>query len=46
MLNSVPTCELVEELKKRPGVISKEVDPYAEHTISCTGPVVILVVED
>ena len=45
-LNNVPTCELVEELKKRDGVNVEEVAPYDEYRIEGTGPVVVLVVED
>lgn len=45
-LESVPTAELVEELMKRPGVRAEAVDPYMEHSVTCTGPVIVIIVED
>ena len=45
-LGSVSTADLVEELKRRPGVEVTLADPYEGFSISGTGPAVILVVED
>ena len=45
-LSEVPTCELVEELKRREGVESVELSPYAEATVAAEGPAVVLVVTD
>lgn len=43
-LSEVPTCELVEELKRREGVESVSLSPYAEATVPAEGPAVVLVV--
>lgn len=45
-LSRVSTKDLVQELMCRPGVQCKREDPYAEYTVSGTGPAVILIVED
>lgn len=52
-LSAVPTCELVEELKKREGVDSVTVEPYELYSITVgnkkaeeKGPAVLLVVID
>ncbi len=52
-LSTVPTCELVEELKKREGVDSVNVEPYEPYSITVgekteteKGPAVLLVVID
>lgn len=48
-LSSVPTCKLVEELKKREGVWTTSVEPYEKYSITVgeeiikdSGPVVLL----
>lgn len=52
-LSTVPTCELVEELRKREGVDSVNVEPYEPYSITVgnkkateQGPAVLLVVID
>ena len=52
-LSTVPTCELVEELRKREGVDSVNVEPYEPYSITIgdkaeseQGPAVVLVVID
>lgn len=30
-LSNIPTCELVEELKKREGVTTYDIEPHEEH---------------
>ncbi len=52
-LSSVPTCKLVEELKKREGVWTTSVEPYEKYSITVgeekindAGPVVILRIWD
>jgi len=52
-LSTVPTCALVEELKKREGVFTKTVEPYepygitvGEKTKTEKGPAIILTVID
>ena len=52
-LSTVPTCELVEELRKRKGVDSVNVEPYEPYSITVgnkkateQGPAVLLVVID
>lgn len=42
----ISTAALVRELKRREGVKAMEVAPYEDTNISCTGPVIVLVVED
>lgn len=38
MLKSIPTKELVEELKKREGVKAEYAEPYQDKVISINGP--------
>lgn len=52
-LSTVPTCELVEELKKREGVLATTAEPYEEYSITVgeavtkdSGPAVILSIWD
>ena len=45
-LTAIPTAELVEELRKREGVAATCVSPYKTFSVDCTGPVVVLIVED
>ena len=52
-LSTVPTCELVEELRKREGVFTKDVEPYEPYSITVgnkkaseQGPAIILTVID
>lgn len=45
-LSDIPTCELVEELRRREGVESVDLSPYAEATVPAEGPAVVLVVTD
>lgn len=52
-LSVVPTCELVDELKKREGVWATSVEPYEKYSISVgeeiikdRGPVVIFRIWD
>ena len=46
MNDTVSTKELVEELKKREGVIIEYAEPYQDKKISVNGPAVILVIID
>ena len=46
MLKSIPTKELVEELKKREGVKAEYAEPYQDEVISINGPAMILIVID
>lgn len=46
MLKSIPTKELVEELKKREGVKAEYAEPYQDKVISINGPAMILIVID
>ena len=45
-LHSVPTCELVAELRTREGVEATVVEPYAETSIHASGPAIVLNVTD
>lgn len=45
-LSEVPTCELVDELKRREGVEPVSLSPYTEATVPAEGPAVVLVVTD
>lgn len=52
-LSAVPTCELVNELKKREGVWTTSVEPYEDYSITVgeeiikdSGPVVLLKIWD
>ena len=46
MLKSIPTKELVEELKKREGVKAEYAEPYQDKSLSINGPAVILIIVD
>lgn len=52
-LSAVPTCELVDELKKREDVWATSVEPYEDYSITVgeeiikdSGPVVLLKIWD
>lgn len=45
-VKSVPTAALVKELEHREGVKTVKAAPYEDINIACTGPVIVLVVED
>lgn len=45
-LHSVPTCELVEELKGRDGVEASIAEPYQDVVVKVNGPAIVLVVID
>ena len=52
-LSTVPTCNLVDELKKREGVWATSVEPYEDYSITVgeekikdSGPVVLLKIWD
>ena len=45
-MKSISTSALVSELKRREGVKTVEAAPYEDINIACTGPVIVLVVED
>ena len=45
-LSNIRTCDLVEELRKRTGVSTKEYGPYETFRVGGEGPVIILIVED
>lgn len=52
-LSTVPTCKLVEKLKKREGVWTTSVEPYEDYSIIVgeeiikdSGPVVLLKIWD
>lgn len=45
-VKSATTAALVKELARREGVKAIEAAPYEGINISCTGPVIVLVVED
>lgn len=45
-LTTISTTELVKELCKREGVKATHVGPYKAFNADCTGPVVVLIVED
>lgn len=52
-LSTVPTCKLVEELKKREGIWVTSVEPYEKYSITVgeeiikdSGPVVMLRIWD
>lgn len=46
MLKEVPTHILVEELRKRSGVETTDVDPYDDKVFEINGPAIVLVVID
>lgn len=45
-MKSISTSALVSELKRREGVKTVKAAPYEDINIACTGPVIVLVVED
>ena len=45
-LHSVPTCELVAELRTQEGVETTVVEPYVETSIHASGPAIVLNVTD
>ncbi len=45
-VKSAPTAALVKELEHREGVKTVKAAPYEDINIACTGPVIVLVVED
>lgn len=45
-VESAATAALVKELSRREGVQAVEVDPYKAANIACTGPAIVLIVED
>lgn len=52
-LSAVPTCELVDEFKKREGVWTTSVEPYENYSITVgeekindAGPVVLFKIQD
>ena len=45
-LGKISTKELVEELSKREGVKTINVEPYTKGNIEVDGPVIVLQVED
>ena len=46
MLKEVPTHSLVEELRKRSGVDTTDVDLYDDKVFEINGPAIVLVVID
>ena len=45
-IKNIPTCELVDELKKREGVIAHWAMPYETETVSINGPATVIIVVD
>jgi len=45
-IKDVSTCELVDELKKREGVVAHWATPYESETITVNGPAVVIVIVD
>ena len=45
-LSEYKTVELVTELKRREGVETYEIEPYASQTVNAEGPAIVLVVID
>ena len=45
-LSAYKTMELVAELKRREGVETYEIEPYASRTVNAEGPAIVLVVID
>ena len=45
-LESVPTVDLVTELRKREGVETTVIEPYQDAAVSVNGPALVLVVTD
>ena len=46
VLSDIKTCDLVDELMRREGVIDFNVDPYIEKHFSARGPATVLMVTD
>ncbi len=46
VLHGCTTAELVAELKHRPGVMHKEVEPYQDLKFKVNGPAIVLIVTD
>ena len=46
VLGEIPTCELVEELKRREGVRIEYAEPYQDKVVTVNGPAQILVIID
>lgn len=46
MLKEVPTNVLVEELRKRNGVETTDIEPYDDKVFEINGPAIVLVVID
>lgn len=46
MLKELPTHVLVEELRKRSGVETTDVEPYDDKVFEINGPAIVLVVID
>jgi len=45
-LHNVPTCELVDELKRRDGIETTIAEPYQDISVQVNGPAIVLVVID
>ena len=45
-LKSVPTVDIVTELRKREGVETTVIEPYQDAAVSVNGPALVLVVTD
>ena len=45
-LSEYKTAELVTELKRREGVETYEIEPYASRTVNAEGPAIVFVVTD
>lgn len=45
-MKDIPTCQLVEELRRREGVEVTVAEPYEDVTVTANGPAVILLVTD
>lgn len=45
-LESVPTVDIVTELRKREGVETTVIEPYQDAAVSVNGPALVLVVTD
>lgn len=43
---NVSTADLVDELKNRPGVCSRFIEPYQKVVVSVTGPMILMEVVD
>ena len=45
-LANIATCDLVDELRTREGVMTKIVEPYDARKMNVEGPAVVLIVKD